>query len=786
MRATEIAALGYADLVSVIPPDARLAAGSAIRPEAKGKSPGVRYASGAWGGYDWQRTPVAAAEMDACGASVGLRADRFPAVDVDVTDETLAAVVANVVERVLPTGPMRVGAWPKRLYAFRLEPGAHPISRLQLFILHGDTRHLVEILGAGQQYVVSGTHPKTGQPYEWRRPLVKSEELPTLTLDQARALLDAIADELDILGLECVRSGTGATALRSEVSQESLKAHDLSVLSDAVASVPNSDSMFASREDYIRFGYAIKAASQADPGRGLEIYQEWAARWTGGVNDPEVVAADWDRMRGPYSVGADYVFDLAQQHGFNLAEREFPRIDPAPPTHQDEEARPESRYSDMWLADQFVRRFGGVVRWVERWGAWMVYDRVSWTRDNKGLVAEKIKRVCIETANAVARTGATAAEVRQNQALAKALSSGRTFDAVLKLARIDARVSAVPAEFDNELDLVATPGGVFDLRTGAQVEASPSQMLTKRTRVTPSRGPCPLWHKFLNHATGGDVQLRDYLQKLMGYCLTGHTREQKIFFFQGPGGRGKGTFLNLMGDLFGELSATTNMTTFTASKQDRHTTELAALYGARMVQAQEVQGERMWDEQRLKSLSGGDPVTARFLFQNEFTYTPKFKLVFSGNYRPHFQSADPAMRRRMRLIPFITEVLEKDVNLPLDLRRAEMPAIMYWVLEGAVKYYAEGLAEPSAVTNATEGYFWDEDAIGRWMRESCSVGGDGRSPASDLFDSWSAWCMREGEPCGTPKRFSAELSARGYNKLKSNGKMVYSGLQLGVQKVAVN
>jgi P4 family phage/plasmid primase-like protien len=777
MKATEILALGYRDLVSVIPPDARLAAGSAIKPEARGKSPGVRYASGAWGGYDWQHTNASAAEIEATGAGTGLRADYYPAVDVDIRDETLATVISNVVERVLPTGPVRVGAWPKRLYMFRLAAGENRFGRIQMFLTHGDERHLVEILAAGQQYVIQGVHPKTGQPYEWRKPLVRATELPTLTLDQAKGLMAAIAEECDMLGIEYTYSGDGNIAARTEVDQESLRLDNMSLLAEAVAAIPNADA-FPSREDYIKFGYAVKAASQSDPERGFEIFAEWASRWTGGANEPGVVRADWDRMHGPYSVGAGYILDMAQQHGFNLAAHEFTALEPTPPPDGGDGLRPETRYSDMWLSDQFIRRFGGVVRYVEKWGSWFVFDKMSWVRDQRGQVPDMIKRICLETANSVEHMGATNAERKANGQLAKALSSSRTYDSVVKLSRLDSRVAALPGDFDNELDLLATPGGVFNLVTGELIEATPQQMLTQRTRVTPQRGPCPLWRKFLDDATGGDMAYQEYLQKLVGYCLTGHTREQKLFFFQGPGGRGKGTFLNTIEHVMGDLCATAQMTTFVASKNDRHPTELAAIAGARMVQAQETQAGRSWDEQRIKSLTGGDRITARFLYQDEFTYTPKFKLVFSGNHRPHIQSMDAAMRRRIRLIPFTREPLAVNLDLQNEMRRGELPAILYWALEGAVKWHRDGLKEPAVIQQATMGYFADEDAVGRWMEECCTEGDSGRATVSELFESWSAWCLREGETCGSVKRFSQEMAARGFNRVKVKGLMEYRGLRL--------
>ena len=281
------------------------------------------------------------------------------------------------------------------------------------------------------------------------------------------------------------------------------------------------------------------------------------------------------------------------------------------------------------------------------------------------------------------------------------------------------------------------------------------------------------------------MALERYLQRMVGYCLTGYTREQVLFFCYGPGGRGKGTFLNTIAHVFGEVATTAQMTTFVSSQYDRHPTELAKLAGARLVQAQETQRGRQWDEQRIKSLTGGDPITARFLFRDEFTYEPSFKLVFSGNYRPHVDSLDAAMRRRIQIIPFEVEPREMNNRLQEELRRAELPAILWWALEGAVMWHREGLNPPPAVVGATADYFQAEDALGRWLEDCCTATDPGmKTHVHDLFESWGRWCQQEGEEHGTIKRFSEDLAARGLRKLKSNGRMVYTGIQLNAQMVA--
>lgn len=456
MRAVDLFDLGYKDLVSVIPPGANLSPASKIKPEARGKSPGIKYYSGLWGGYDWIRavtTREHAENMDKDGANVGLRAGAFPAIDIDVRDERLADCIAATVERFLPTGPLRVGSWPKRLYVFRLPEGEQPFSRLQLFIEHGE-RHLVEILGDGQQYVISGVHPKTGMRYEWRKRLVAPAELPTLSLAQAEALLLHITEEVcDLAGLTSERSGTGRVALRKDINQESLRATDMDALAEAVAMIPNTNDTFPTREDYIRFGYALKGATQGDPGRGLQMFQEWAARWEGnenGVNRPEVVEADWDRMRAPFELGVDYIYDIARQWGFDSARYEFP-AEPAPPPQQEREEGPQARHSDAWLMNAFVARYGGHLRYAPKMDTWLVWDGTYWRPDEGRAMVERMSvRTLTDMANQLMRAGATAQEIRANASLARALCSRRTIDATQKGASRDYRLVVTPAQLDSD------------------------------------------------------------------------------------------------------------------------------------------------------------------------------------------------------------------------------------------------------------------------------------------------------------------------------------------------
>jgi len=787
MNAKQLYDMGYTDLVSVIPPEAKLSPASKIRPESRGKSPGKRYSSGLWGGYDWINANITRADalqMDADRANVGLRAARYPAIDLDVRDIDLAAVMASMIESYLHTGPVRVGSWPKRLYVFRLAEGAAPFTRLQMFFDgFAEDRHLIEVLGAGQQYVVSGIHPKTGKPYEWRKPLVTPDQLPTLSLSQVSGLLDHLGKAVcDELGLAHDRAGNGLISTRREVNQDGLKATNTEMLQAALKCIPNTNETFPTREDYIRFGYALRGATQDDPGFGLQLYQEWAAKWEGnhnGPNDPERVAADWDRMHAPYELGVDFLIDLARQYGFDSARYEFTAEPAPPPRIGQEDQTPQARYSDVWLKDRFVERFGGRVRFVPQTGKWLAWDKMYWRPDDGRSQTEGlIERTVVDISNQLMREGATAKEIRENTVIAKSITSRRAIDAIHKGASLDRRLIVHATELDTDPYLLGTPAGVVDLRTGEMLEPDPKMLITRSTAVAPIRGACPKWSKFLREATGGDKDLECYLQRMAGYCLTGLTDEHTLFYCWGPGGNGKGVFLNTMEAALGTYAHAASMNTFTAVKSERHPTDLAALAGSRMVLAQEVRAGQEWDEQRIKALTGGDAITARFLFQDEFTYQPGFKLAFSGNHKPKIPNVDEAMRRRIHLIPFVQKPPKKNLKLKEELAAEELPAILAWAIDGAVAWSNEGLKPPACVISATQEYLSEEDAMGRWLNEACELG-EGEASASDLYQCWAAWCDRNNEMPGTRKAFGVTLGDRNIHKRKnSDGNIVYTGISL--------
>lgn len=428
-------------------------------------------------------------------------------------------------------------------------------------------------------------------------------------------------------------------------------------------------------------------------------------------------------------------------------------------------------YSDESLALRFSAFHAERLRYVADWGRWMIYDGKVWISDNTMLAFNMARTVCREAS----------AECNDPDA-STAVASARTVNAVERLARADRRHAATAAQWDADVWLLNTPDGAVDLRTGRIVPHSPTEHMTRITAVAPSKDEsCPLWFAFLDKVTARDSDLLAYLRRVAGYCLTGITREHAMWFLYGLGGNGKGVFINTLSAIMANYAATAPMEAFTATTGERHPTDLAMLRGARLVTAQETEDGRRWAEARIKALTGGDPITARFMRQDFFTFLPVFKLVIAGNHKPGLKSVDEAIRRRMNLIPFLVRITteERDPELSEKLR-AEWPAILRWAIEGCLEWQRDGLKPPRTVQTATDNYLNDEDALGLWINERCSLGDDLWAGSAEMFADWKREKETAGEFVGTKKRFGQAIEARGFYSKREpgTGKRGFEGIGL--------
>lgn len=409
--------------------------------------------------------------------------------------------------------------------------------------------------------------------------------------------------------------------------------------------------------------------------------------------------------------------------------------------------------SDDALALLFSARHEHDLRFVNTWGRWLLWNGRRWEFDH----TLAVKNLCREVAREVANEIMTQ---RSKDKLAHATASAKTVAAIERLARADRRHASGIDVWDSDPMLLNTPGGTVDLRTGSIRPHDRADLITRITAVAPG-GDCPTWLAGLDRIFDGNVELIEYVQRALGYCLTGVTKEHALFVLLGSGGNGKSLIVNTFRELLGEYAVVAPMETFSASDFDRHPTELAMLRGARLVVANETEEGRKFSESRIKWLTGGDVISARFMRQDFFSFKPAFKLVIVGNHAPGFTNVDEAIRRRVHLIPFGVTIptWERDPDLPEKLK-AEWPGILSWAIQGCLQWQRQGLAQPPVVRDATGNYLADEDAITRFVNQNCVLGEpEALEEVQVLFAAWRDWGAATGEHTGSIKRFSRALDA---------------------------
>ncbi|MGK9052134.1 phage/plasmid primase, P4 family [Neorhizobium petrolearium] len=407
-------------------------------------------------------------------------------------------------------------------------------------------------------------------------------------------------------------------------------------------------------------------------------------------------------------------------------------------------------------------------------GRWFRFTGSHWQREETKLAQHYAREVSIELA-------------RRNPN-AKPLRKVSVWEAVERASRA-VREFAVKSDVWNvDKMLLGTPGGTVDLRTGELRKARPFDHISHVTAVAPipldqfnPQTDCPQWLAFLDEALAGDRDAIRFLQQWGGYSLTGETKEQKLVFVYGPGGSGKGTAINTIADIMGNYAANVGMETLTASKYERHTTELARLQGARMARASETEKGRAWAENRIKNLTGQDTITARFMRQDDFEFRPEFKLTIFGNNRPSLRDVDEAIKRRFLILPFDHQPARRDPELPENLK-AEWSGILSWLIAGCLDWQANGLVIPRVMDTATRAYFDAEDTFAQWLADCCEVGPEFADTSDNLWDSWSRYAYKLGEDPGTMKgSFAETLSQRGFRPAEKVGpsrKRGYKGLHL--------
>lgn len=407
------------------------------------------------------------------------------------------------------------------------------------------------------------------------------------------------------------------------------------------------------------------------------------------------------------------------------------------------------------MARALVAHFGHELRYCPQRGKWLQWQGHRWKWDEGEFHRERIRQLARILPE----------DTRDWRKFHSRAMSASGVAGIARLAQSDTKVVAHFDHLDADPWLLNTPAGPVDMRTGDVGDPDPDRLVTRSTACAIGADvDTQAWAAFLADTFGDDQELIGYLQRLVGYSAIGAVGPHVLPFAFGSGGNGKGVFLEALAGVLGDYATTAPVGFLMAQQHTGHETEIARLAGARMVICSEVNEDDRFDEAKVKMLTGGDTLTARFMRQDHFTFTPTHQLWLMGNHKPAVKSGGRSFWRRLRLVPFVHEVPEDKVVEDLQgiLIRDHGPALLAWIVRGAVDYLSGGLREPGSVKDATKEYAVEQDTVTRFVDEACHVapGKHVVSKTSDIREAYERWCFTEGETPVSSKALTQTLARK--------------------------
>lgn len=438
----------------------------------------------------------------------------------------------------------------------------------------------------------------------------------------------------------------------------------------------------------------------------------------------------------------------------------------------------EDQLTDLGNARLLIAEHAATLRYVPEAGKWVTWEGSRWQwHPDDGVAIEAAKDV-------ISRIPTDNKQLAAHRH--KSMSARRIADAT-RLARTSPGMRISAAQFDQHPWQLNTPAGVVNLKTGEIAAGTPGLFHSKQTTVAPDATmPTPLWDQFVATTFHGKAELAEYLQRLAGLMFVGEVLEHILPFAHGPGGNGKGVFAETLSTIAGDY-ATSAPQGFLLVGRDKHETEIANLQGRRLVTLSEINENTKFDEAKMKLLTGGDTLSARFMRQDLFSFTPSHTFLVLGNSQPKVETGGESFWRRLRLIPFTNTVPEEDriANLHKRLVDEEGPGILNWIIQGAVKYANSGLNTPNEVLAATDAYRAEEDHLGRFVDDRCKTGGGdvARVEMGELRRAYDAWCKEQHEDAMSSTAFGRQLKQKfEIGTAKSSGRRFYTNIMLYAQE----
>ncbi len=440
----------------------------------------------------------------------------------------------------------------------------------------------------------------------------------------------------------------------------------------------------------------------------------------------------------------------------------------------------EYHFTDVTNKKCFLKVYGDKIRFCYNWKKFLVWNETCWEIDNYGYV----DNIVSSFVPMMYRGELFMSDPQMRQEFEKHLIRSESYQRIqslYNLLKMAGEISVRDTQLDLEKYLFNAEKKTINLKTGESYIPNQNDLITKKSLfVYDKNAKCPVWDMFLMQIFHNDTELIRFIQKAMGYSLSGDTSEQCMFILWGTGANGKSTFLNVLQNLFGDYATTTRTETF-MKKNSEQSNDLARLRNTRLVIASEAEENKPMSESLIKQITGGDKITARFLYGEFFEFTPTFKIFMATNHKPKISGGDNGIWRRIKLIPFTVSIPEekRDRHLTEKLM-AENSGILNWLLEGYRLWEKEGLKEPDAVQDANEEYRFDMDSVENFIAECLEFDASQKDRLlnGDLYNTYIKWCEKNNETVLSHRKLTSKMREKSFEQLASNGNRWWIGLSV--------
>jgi P4 family phage/plasmid primase-like protien len=544
---------------------------------------------------------------------------------------------------------------------------------------------------------------------------------------------------------------------------------DIERVTGALKAIPADD-----RDTWLKVGAALEEDFGED---GRELWDEWAQ--TSPKYDDSDQERTWKGFASrPGGVTIATIFHLAKEHGW---------VEPVEVTSGS--AGGLDTGGDISNGRRFAAAYRGLLLFCGALKKWLRWDEFRWVWCNIGEPVHLAKRVAeqlVKEAMVEARVSPSDEAKQKFRQAATVHNTERRIHSMVSMAASEPGMQiAHPGELDADPMLLGVRNGVADLRRGTLLAADPKMLITKQVAASLDRhAECPQWEMFLTAVFNGDRDVIDFIQRALGYTLTGLVDEEKIFFMYGHGANGKSVFANVIAGVFGEYAVTVGSELLArrdGNEGDRHK---AKLPGARLALANEVGSADIWDDQRLKEAASRERIAARHLYGEAFDFMPTHALWIRGNHKPGILDAGDGMWRRIVLIAFKRQFAESERVPDLDRKilEAERDGILRWMLDGCIDWQRGGLRIPAVIAAETAAYRADTDLLGEWIEECCQEDWSERAAIGEAYEKYRGWLAGQGVRQPSRKVFARQMAERGFEVVKSNGTRYFDGVRLRVSR----